>query len=138
MTDKDKKPNYLIWIMIGVGILVLVLGIGFYLMWRKMSSGDIKAATTGKTVEDLRVAVAKLEQEVKGKDEKMQELVREVGELKTKNTELSYQVKDLKKNSKPQQTTFQMRPQQTRIQSQGKKQQCDDNSCTQDVVEDIE
>ena len=126
--------------MIGVGILVLVLGIGFYLMWRKMSSGDIKAATTGKTVDDLRVSVAKLEQEIKGKDEKMQDLVKEVGELKNTNTTLAYQIKDIKKNIKPTQQTNFMRPQQTRMQGSGKKQQqnCDDGSCSQDVVEDLE
>lgn len=134
MAEKDKKPNYLIWILIGVGILVLVLGVGFYLMWRKMSSADIKAATTGKIVEDLRVLVAKLEQEIKSKDEKLQELIKEVGDLKNKNTELSYQMKEIKKaNKMSQQTMFQTKP-TVRIS----KKQCDDNSCTADAVEDLE
>lgn len=124
--------------MIGVGVLVLMLGIGFYLMWRKMSYTDIKAATTGKTVEDLRVTVAKLEQEIKAKDEKTQELVKEVGELKTKNTELSYQMKEIKKANKPTQSTaFNVRPTQAQ-RPNTKKQQCDDNSCSTDAVEDLE
>jgi peptidoglycan hydrolase CwlO-like protein len=139
MADKEKKPSYLIWIMIGIGVLALVLifGIGFYLLWRKIVSSDIKLSTTAKTVEDLRVSHAKTEAEIKNKDEKIQELVKEMGDLKNENTKLVYQIKELKKASKPiQQTGFQTRS-QTRVIG-GKKQNCDDGTCTQEAIEDLE
>jgi len=138
MADKEKKPNYLIWIMVGIGIFVLVFGMGFYLMWRKMSFLDIKAATTGKTVEDLRVTIVKLESEIKNKDEKLQDLSKEVGELRNTNTTVTYQLKEIKKNMKLQRTSF-AGSQQARTQNSSKKQQqnCNDDSCLQDV-EDLE
>lgn len=137
MSDKEKKPSYLIWIMVAVGVLVLVLGVGFYLLWRKISSSEIRVATTSKTVDDHRVALAKLEQEIKSKDEKMQELVKEVAELKNKNTELTYQLKELKKGAKTvQQTNYPQGRNPIRL-GQGSKN-CDDGSCTTNVVEDLE
>lgn len=139
MTNSDKKPNYLLWIMLGIGILVLLLGIGLYLLWRKMSSSEIKAATSSKTLEDMRVATVKLESELKAKDEKIQELVKDTGELRNKSTELSYQLKQIKKDKKPiQHTGFQSGTVNTQARiGKSKKQSCDDGSCTTDV-EDLE
>lgn len=131
MTDKEKKPNILLWIMIGVGLLILVLGIGFYLLWKKISSAEIRSATVSKVVDDLRVSVAKVEADSKSKDEKYQEMTKEIGDMKTKNTELTYQLREMKKSGK---ATPQMRI------GSGKKQQakCDGDGCEMNTVEDLD
>lgn len=115
--------------MIAVGIIIVLIGIGLYMLWRKISSSEIRLATTDKTVSDLRMSSSKIEQELKNRDEKIQELMKEVSDLRNKNTELSFQVKELKKQSK-------MKP-QVRVQSKKSSKQCDDTGCTTDV-QDIE
>lgn len=133
MADKDKKPSYLIWILIAAGILILVIGIGFYMLWRKSSASEVKTAIMDKTVSDIRLKVAQLEELVKTKDEKMQDLVKEIGDLKQKNTELTYQIKELKKNN-----TGTYAPRSGSNQRAVKKAPvCDENGCS-DVVDDLE
>lgn len=143
MADKDKKPSYLIWILIAAGILVLVIGIGFYMLWRKSSASEVKAAVVNKTVEDVRVKIAQLEETIKTKDEKIQELTRDVGNLKEKNTELSYQIKEMKtsgygNNSRNNGSFSSNRDKQIGSSKTQKKQiNCDDNGC-HDQVDDLE
>jgi peptidoglycan hydrolase CwlO-like protein len=97
MSSVDSKSKYTLFIMIGLGILVCVIGIALYMMWRKMSATDIKLATVSKTSDDLRVSVAKLEQDIKYKNERVQELQNEISALKAENVKLSYKVKSLKR-----------------------------------------
>jgi len=97
MTDKDKKPNYLLWIILGIGALLLVLGITFYLLWRKSTGTEIKMATMSKSIEDIKVKTAQSDTETRNKDEKIQKLTQQVSDLINSNTELKYQLKEIKK-----------------------------------------
>lgn len=95
MTDKDKKPNFVLWILIGIGVVVVLLGIAIYMLLRKITSLDIRIATMDKTMNDLRVKSTELEQKINTKDEKYQALQVEFSQLREKNTEFKYKLKDL-------------------------------------------
>lgn len=115
MSTTDSKSKYIIFILIGLGILICAVGIALYMMRRKMSSTEIKLATTSKTSDDLRVSMAKLEQEIKSKNEKMQDLQKDMLEIRNENTRLAYEIKALKKSNKKSNRT------------------CDDSTCTTSV-----
>jgi septal ring factor EnvC (AmiA/AmiB activator) len=77
----------------------------------------------------MKVTIAKLESEIKSKDDKIQELSKVLSELKEKNTTLTYQIKEIKNGG----------VQKQKIQIGKKsKQECNGNECTMDQIEDLE
>lgn len=117
MADRDKKPNYVLWVIIAIGICILCIMIGMYLLWRKISSTEIRIATSSKTVDDMRVTMAKLESELKAKDDKLQEMGKEVSMIRERQTKISYKMK-IGEKAQPI-----------------KKKTCDDDSCTLDIID---
>jgi len=101
MTDKEKekKPNYYVWMLIAAAVLVIALGIGFYMLWRKLTASDLKAATLGKTVDDMRLKMVQAESDSKSKDDKLAAITKELSEVKNENTNLKYQVRDFRKSN---------------------------------------
>lgn len=97
--EKEKKPNYYVWMLIAAAVLIVALGIGFYMLWRKLTASDLKAATLGKTVDDMRLKMVQAESDSKSKDDKLTAITKELSEVKNENTSLKYQVRDFRKNN---------------------------------------
>lgn len=103
--EKEKKPNYYVWMLIAAAVLIVALGIGFYMLWRKLTASDLKAATLGKTVDDMRLKMVQAESDSKSKDDKLAAITKELSEVKNENTTLKYQVRDFRKNNSKSRST---------------------------------
>ncbi len=125
MADDSKKTPYTTWaIIIGAVILILALAIVFYLLWRKLNNIDIRLSEKAKSIDDTRTQVVRMESEFKARDEKIQELSKEMSAIRESNTELKCKVKELKGKAIPS----------VQIKSKAKAS-CADESCS---IEDKE
>lgn len=122
MADDSKKTSYTTWILIiAAVVLVLVLAVLFYLIWKKLGTMDLRLSEKNKAVEDTRTQVVRLESESKARDDRVQELSKEMSALRESNTKLNYKMKELR-NKSPSEP-------QVVIGSKAKKPVCNDASC---------
>lgn len=122
MADDSKKTSYTTWIIVVAAIvLVLILAVMFYLLWRKLTAMDLRISEKAKIIDDTRTQVVRLESEFKARDDKIQELSKEMSVLRESNTELKYKMKELKSKTTSEPQVI--------IQSKGKKT-CSDGSCS--------
>lgn len=126
MADKDKKPNFMLWIAIGIGVLIIVLGIAFYTLWKRISEVDIRTVTMDKKLQDQRAEIVQLKGRMDNKDDKIQSLTNQLMELEKQHIKLSFELE--RQVGKSVQPT-------TRVGS--RKVQCTDAGC-EEVVQDME
>lgn len=94
MADAPKKStNYLL--IVGIIVAVLVVVIGIYLLWRKISSVESKSPNRD-TVADLVTKVDQLKNDIARRDDKIHEMAQKIATLETAITELKYQVRETK------------------------------------------
>lgn len=94
--NPSKKSNYIIWILVAIGVVILLLGIGIYMIWRKSTFIELRMAEK-KPLDDLKATMITLQNDIKNRDEKIQKQSDEITSLNTKIIQFEYQVKDIKK-----------------------------------------
>ena len=139
MADGDKKPtSYVTWFIIGGIVLLIILGVIFYMMYRKSSSNEIKVAENDKSIQDMKMEINTLKAEVGKRDDKIHEQSERISNLEKSITELKFQ---LKLNNQSSSNTQQVGRRQKAKQKDG--MVCDENGCTmpakqETVVEDMD
>lgn len=127
MVDQPKKTNYTMWILIGLGVLILALGICIYFMWRRISSLELDTSLKIKGLNDryqeLVVTASDLKNTVKSKENEISNLKDTVGLQRDNLTKINYKLKEagikVKKTPAPK----------------DKEKDCKDGSCELDVEE---
>lgn len=124
MTENDKKRSYTTWIIIGVIAFILILGIILYLLYKKISTLEYKVLTLTKLTEDNKLDIAQIKSDIHKKEEKLQEFAGKFNTFENLNTEIKYNIKELKKNFKKSSSD----ELNNRVGKQ-KVLHCDDNGC---------
>lgn len=125
MTDNEKKRSYTTWIIVGIIAFFLILGIILYLLWKKISTLEYKVMTITKIIEDNKLDIAQIKSDINKKEEKLQEYAGKFNTFENLNTELKYNIKELKKTVKK--SSFD--DSNNRVGKQQKVLHCDENGC---------
>lgn len=123
MADQPKKSNYTLWILIGLGVLILGIGICLYFIWRKSSTLDLNLTLKNNEIAELKLGLNELKTSMKAKDAEMSELKEKSYQQRDEFTKIKSKLKQMGIKTKKQDTT------------KTSKVECKDGLCEQEVEE---
>lgn len=95
MADQPKKSNYTLWILIGLGILILGIGICVYFIWRKSSALDLNLTMKNNEIAELKLGLNELKSSIKSKDTELSELKNKMYEQRDEYTKIKTKLKQV-------------------------------------------